>query len=486
VRDTLGAELHHSLRRYAARVAVVDDRGVRLTYAELDRWSVAVAAQLAGLGIGAGDAVGIYLHNRAEFVVVDVAVARLGAVKVPVNPLLPPSTVEHVVRASGVRVLVTSSRLTAPTGVAVVDVDAGLAAPGHAVAEPASTAGPDDTAAIYFTGGTTGLPKGVVHSQRSTVAVLYAQLLEAEITQDEHLLLMTPLAHAAGLFALSALVRGAAVTIVDGFDAASALERVERDAVTWTFLVPTMIYRLLDVAGPGRRHGLRTVVYGAAPISPTRLADALAVFGPVFVQLYGQTECPNWGTKLAKSDHDPARPHLLGSCGQASIWADVMVDPDGEVLLRSPYLLDRYLDAPEATAAKFTDDGWIRTGDIGMLDDAGYLYLLDRKADMVVSGGMNVYCKEVEDALGRHPSVSRVAVIGVPHDDWGEAVHAVVVPAAGFSAPDLLEWARGELAGYARPKSVEVVDDLPETPFGKIDKKRLREPHWKGRSRGIA
>jgi fatty-acyl-CoA synthase len=219
----------------------------------------------------------------------------------------------------------------------------------------------------------------------------------------------------------------------------------------------------------------------------------------VFVQLFGQTECPNWGTRLAKDDHDPARPELLGSCGRASIMADVMVVDDageplpagetGEICLKAPYTLDEYLDAPEATAAKFVgrEDPaeWIRTGDIGFLGDGGYLYLRDRKNDMVISGGMNVYCREVEDALARHPSVARVAVIGVPHDDWGEAVHAVVVPAGELDVPALLTWARDELAAYARPKSVEIVEALPETPFGKIDKKELRAPHWAARDRAI-
>jgi fatty-acyl-CoA synthase/long-chain acyl-CoA synthetase len=219
------------------------------------------------------------------------------------------------------------------------------------------------------------------------------------------------------------------------------------------------------------------------------------MFGPVFVQLYGQTEAPNWGTRLAKTDHDLARPHLLSSCGQASIMADVQVVDDqgtpapagetGEICLRAPYTLDGYLDDPQATADKFLGD-WIRTGDIGLLDEHGYLYLRDRKNDMVISGGMNVYCREVEDVLTRHPSVRAAAVIGIPHEDWGEAVHAVIVPATDrFSDSELLSWARDRLAGYARPKSVELVEALPETPFGKVDKKILRAPYWTDRDRAI-
>jgi fatty-acyl-CoA synthase/long-chain acyl-CoA synthetase len=512
VRTTLGEEFDHAFRRYRARVAV-EYAGRRWTFCDVDRWSAAVALQLADHGVRPGDAVALHLRNCVEFVVADVAVARLGAVKVPVNPLLPPSTVEHVLRASGARVVVRGTSLAPAGQVPALVVDdgggrprardevlvppppPGRPPPGAAPAPPRPGIGPGDRAAIYFTGGTTGLPKGVVHTQASTVALHRAQLLEAEITADDRLLLATPLAHAAGLFAQSALIRGATSVIEPGFDAERVLEMLRDNGITWTFLVPTMLYRLLDAAGGSAEHALRTVVYGAAPIAPSRLAAALDVFGPVFVQLYGQTECPNWGTRLAKSDHDPARPELLGSAGQASIDADVQVVSDsgeplpagetGEICLRSPYTLECYLDDPDATAAKFLPAGWIRTGDVGFLDEDGYLHLRDRTSDMVISGGMNVYCREVEDALARHPAVARVAVIGVPHEDWGEAVHAVVVPGPAFDAADLLEWARDELAGYARPKTVEVVDALPETPFGKIDKKVLRAPHWAGRDRAI-
>ncbi|WP_181781086.1 class I adenylate-forming enzyme family protein [Pseudonocardia pini] len=500
MRPTLGAEFEAAFARYRERTAVeVGERS--WSFADLDRWSAAVADQLRGLGVGAGDAVALHLTNGVEFVVADVAVARLGAVKVPVNPLLPAATVAHIVRASTARVVIGATSLGGSADLWVSDDGAPppgdpLAAPGDVPPPERQAVGPADRAGIYFTGGTTGLPKGVVHTQATAVAVQYAQIVEAEIGQEDRLLLTTPLAHAAGLFAQSALIRGATTVVEPGFDAARTLELLRTRGITWTFLVPTMIYRLLDLAGHGApAPALRTVVYGAAPIAPTRLARALATFGPVFVQLYGQTECPNWGTRLAKSDHDPARPELLGSCGRASIMADVaVVSPDGtplpsgetgEICLRSPYTLESYLDDPAATAAKFLPDGWIRTGDVGFLDAAGYLYLRDRTSDMVISGGMNVYCREVEDALVRHPSVARVAVIGVPHEDWGEAVHAVVVPRPGFSAAELTEWARGELAAYARPKSVEVVDDLPETPFGKIDKKVLRAPHWAGRDRAI-
>lgn len=494
MRTTLGAEFAAALRRHRDRIAV-ESVGRRWTFGDVDHWSRAVAAQLRTLGVEAGDAVALYLGNGVEFVVTDVAVALLGAVKVPVNPLLPVDTVRHIVTATRARVVVVDPGLPAGGDLPAPVLLVGDLATDGELAAPSAPVGPDARAAIYFTGGTTGRPKGVVHTQASAVAVQYAQLLEAEIVQDDRLLLTTPLAHAAGLFAQSALIRGATSVIEPGFDAEHVLEALRARGITWTFLVPTMLYRLLDALDGPEALALRTVVYGAAPITPGRLARALEVFGPVFVQLYGQTECPNWGTRLAKDDHDPARPDLLDSCGRASIMADVAVVDEhfafaptgdtGEVCLRSPYVLEGYLDDPAATTDKFLPGGWIRTGDVGFLDAGGYLHLRDRYADMVISGGMNVYCREVENVLAGHPAISQVAVIGVPHEDWGEAVHAVIVPDGAADIDEILNWSRGRLAAYARPKSAELVDDLPVTPFGKVDKKALRAPHWAHRDRSI-
>lgn len=519
MRQSLRDAFDHSLTLNSSAVAI-EFGSRRTTYSELDSWADAVAAQLAGFGIGPGDAVAIYLHNCPAFFAVDIAIARLGAVKVPLNYMLPTSTVSHCLQKANARVLITGTRLAEAARAAAADLpelifveaceDGSTVPSGDSVlvGEPAAESRPapvpelgeavtpESPAALYFTGGTTGLPKGVLHSQASTLAFHYAQLLEAEILQDERLLLMTPLAHAAGLFGQSALIRGATIVLTDGFDADDTARMLTESRITWVFLVPTMIYRLIDILeGSDRELELRTIVYGAAPIAPSRLKQALALFGQVFVQLYGQTESPNWGTRLGKKDHDTTRPHLLGSCGQASIMADVKIIDDsgqrlgstetGEICLRTPYLLDRYIDAPEATEEKFLD-GWIKTGDIGMLDAEGYLYLLDRKSDMVISGGMNVYCREVEDVLTTHPSIKDVAVIGIPHPDWGEAVHAVVVAAGpDFDAQEVIAWTRDRLAAYARPKSIEVVPSLPETPFGKVDKKVLRAPHWSEQARAI-
>jgi fatty-acyl-CoA synthase/long-chain acyl-CoA synthetase len=516
MRASLWEEFSHSFATHSERVAVRMGAS-ELTFAEVDAWSGAIAEQLAAAGVGRGDCVALYTHNCIDFVVADVAVARLGAVKVPVNFMLPPATIAYMLERSGARALIYSDRLAVAVGEAV-GVRPGMpcfqcgpaselllegAHPLAAFDGPRpdapseGAAGAAAPAAMYFTGGTTGHPKGVLHTQASTVALHYAQMLEAEITDGDRLLLMTPLAHAAGLFAQTALIRGATTVLSDGFDAEAAVDLLAEEEITWTFLVPTMLYRVLDrlAESAPRELPLRTVVYGAAPISPNRLAQALEAFGPVFIQLYAQTECPNWGTRLTKRDHDLSTPDLLGSCGRASIMADVKVVDEsgrtlgagetGEVCLRSPYTLQEYVGDLEATRAKFLDD-WIRTGDVGVMDEAGYLYLKDRKNDMVISGGMNVYCREVEDVMIEHEHVHAVAVIGIPHDDWGEAVHACVVRADdGLTDADLIRWSRARLAAYATPKTVEFVESLPETPLGKIDKKALRAPYWEGRSRAI-
>lgn len=512
MRETLWQVFAHSLRVHRHRTAVCLDSD-SVTYADLDDWSLAVAQQLANSGVSIGDPVGLYLRNCLEFIVADLAIARLGAVKVPINYMLPDQTVHYILTATHAKAVVFSAELGDPVGPVgparfVVgkptadDVPAlvGRGTPARPLEHNPEPDG-SSVAAIYFTGGTTGRPKGVVHTQRSSVALHYAQMLEGEVGDSDRLLLMTPLAHAAGLFAQSALIRGASIVLTDGFEAGDAVRLLDRHRITWTFLVPTMIYRMLDALAARSSDpreattALRTVVYGAAPISPARLDQALKVFGPVFVQLYGQTECPNWGTRLGKADHDPSKPQLLTSCGQPSIMADAKIVADdgtelraneiGEICLRSPYLLESYLDDVEATRAKFLD-GWIRTGDIGLMDNDGYLYLKDRKNDMIITGGLNVYGREVEDVLSAHPDVASVAVIGIPNPDWGEAVHAVVVATGpGLTAAELLAWARPKLSAYATPKSVEFIDRLPETPFGKIDKKALRAPYWADAARAI-
>jgi fatty-acyl-CoA synthase len=241
---------------------------------------------------------------------------------------------------------------------------------------------------------------------------------------------------------------------------------------------------------------LKLVVYGAAPISPSLLAEAMEIFGPVFLQLYAQSEAPMTVTTLATRDHDPDRPGQLLSCGFPMVGVQVKLLDDagapvavgdvGEICVRGPLVMDGYWRRPEETAAAFRD-GWLRTGDLAREDERGYLYIVDRKKDMIISGGFNVYPKEVEDALASHPDVAQAAVFGVPDARWGEAVKAVIVPWPGRS-PDvdaIIAFVRSTKGAVNTPKSIDVIDEMPETALGKPDKQALRAPYWQEARRNV-
>jgi long-chain acyl-CoA synthetase len=281
-------------------------------------------------------------------------------------------------------------------------------------------------------------------------------------------------------------------------DPAAILDAVARHRITNLLLVPAVIQRLL--AAPGVEDtdfsSVRAIVYGASPITDDVLVKGLQRFGCEFLQVYGLTETTGSITQL--DDHDPVhRPELLRSCGKPYPWVRVrIVDKDGvdvptgtvgELWTRSPQNMLGYWNNPDATAATVTPDGWLKTGDAGYADDAGYIYLHDRLKDMIVSAGENVSPAEVENVLMTHPGVGDVAVIGVPDERWGEAVKAIVVPAAGTSPSEaeLIAYARERLAGFKLPKSVDFADALPRTPSGKLLKRTLREPYWEGVGRQI-
>ncbi len=511
---TLRAVLVNALRVNAARPAVVAG-GRTWTYAELDDASDRLAATLHDLGVRPEVPVALMMSNTAEYAVADLAIVKLGAAKVPLNDMLSADEATYILRDSGAVVaLATPSQVEVATthlqrgedlrAVVTVDGEAsrvpGTLTWSAALGDqprpaPPADVSPTGVGLVMYTGGTTGRPKGVVHRQQQLTLNLLAHRVETEIRTDERLLLSSPLPHSAGFLLQTALTAGALTHIERGFDAVAVLEAVERDRVSYLFMVPTMIYRLLDQAAlsQGDYSVLRTILYGAAPISPERLGEGLARFGPVFVQLYGQSEAPNFITRLPREAHvtDEASAHRLRSCGRPVTTARVrIVDEDGadcppgtpgEVAALTPYTMTGYHGLPEATE-KTLRDGWLFTGDVGYLDDESYLYLLDRKNDMIISGGMNVYSSEVEAAVREVDGVGQVAVVGVPHPDWGEAVVAFVVPDPGTTLDEeaVRAHCRDRLSAYKRPKAVTPVDALPLTAYSKVDKKKLRAswPGW--------
>ena len=298
-------------------------------------------------------------------------------------------------------------------------------------------------------------------------------------------------------------MKGATQVLAHGFDPADILATIAELQITHTWMVPTQIKMILDspALDSADLSTLKTIVYGGAPMYVEDLKEAIRRIGPIFVQLFAQTESPMTGTYMRAPEHILEGPgsERLASCGHARSGMEVAILDDdqrrlppgetGEICIRGPALMNGYWNSPDATAETLRH-GWLRTGDIGRMDEAGYVYILDRTKDMVISGGLNVYPREIEEVLLRHPAITQAAVIGVPDDKWGEAVKAVVV-ANGASDGRALEeaaviaFAAEHLAGYKKPKSVDFVDDLPKTTYGKIDKKAIRAPYWAGRDRMV-
>ncbi|WP_077146072.1 class I adenylate-forming enzyme family protein [Sphingopyxis sp. KK2] len=479
-----------SLKRNGPRPAVTADDST-LTYAELDALSDRLAMFLGERGVERDVAVALYLRNSAEYVVAEFAILKLGAVRVPLNELMGGPELAYCLDHSGAKVLIADADLAraAPDDEHRIDILVGetAALSSLAVGWAEAVAGEglfatraaaaDDTAIIAYTGGTTGRPKGVRHSYGRMAWNLFSHINCLDIRTEEVMLLTTPLPHSSGYHMVAGLLQGAHVIIERRFDPDRFFALCREDGVTWTMMVPTMLYRLLDhpAAGGGDHSRLNTIVYGAAPISRPRLEEGLRKFGKVFLQIYGQTECPNLITTLGKDDHE--RPELLASCGRAVPLVALRLQPEGadagEVEVSSPYLLTEYY-RDEGATRQAVDEGWLKTGDLGRIED-GYLFLVDRAKDMIISGGMNVYSTEVEAVLREHGSVREAAVVGLPHADWGEAVTAIVVADEGVAAEDIRLFAKARLSAYKVPKTVQIVERLPLTQYGKIDKKRIRE-----------
>ena len=513
--QSLGGLFVSALKRHASRVAVISPSGEQVTYRQLDEQSTRLANALNAHGLGAGSVVAILLRNCVEFIVADLAVMKLGAAKVPLNSLLATSNVSYMLQHSGAAALITHTSLvhlfaaddqrTSAVSVRIALND-GPPTPGgfaewktvidsaspHAVRREAPA---DSLGLIIYTGGTTGEPKGVVHRQDALVHNILSQVIMSEIAPDERMLISTPLPHSAHLLCQAGLLRGATIWLLERFDPAVALQLIGEQRLTWCFMVPTMIYKLLDSVALGTHDvsSLRTILYGASPITRPRLVHALEVFGPIFLQIYGQTEAPNFITALSKQDHTVRELQL--SCGQPVLATQVRIgDRDGrelplgevgEVQVRSVYTLEEYHHDPGNSAAVYTDQ-WLHTGDLGYQNESGHLFLVDRLKDMVITGGMNVYSTEVENVIQSFPGVSQVVVIGVPDEQWGEAVTAFVVATSGRIDVDaLLGHCRTQLARYKVPKTVNVVAQIPLTPYLKPDKKALRAKFWSGTGRAI-
>ena len=362
----------------------------------------------------------------------------------------------------------------------------------------------DDTVLLIYTSGTTGVPKGVMLGNEDQLEQARTQALSHASVQTDRMLIVMPFYHIGGpTELLSYLVVGATIVLHRTFDAAAILQSIGSLQVTSAHLAPTMITMMLEVQDktPYDLSSLHTVCYASAPMSVALSLRARAVFGPIFMQIYGMTEA-GLGTTLLKHQHilegTEAEIKRLASAGQAYLGTELKIVADdgiecaagevGEVCMRSRSVMQGYWRKPEATADAVRS-GFLHTGDMGFLDDENFLFIVDRKKDMIISGGENIYSREVEEALLLHPAVSEVAVIGAPDEKWGESVAAVVVCKCGASVTqeELVEHCRQLIAGYKRPKIVKFVDEMPRVPStNKIDKRALRAPFWANQARQVS
>lgn len=511
---TTGDIITSVLRRFPDRVAFSQD-GVEWTYRKAEDTLARWVAVLLDRGLRPGEGVGLLSPNRAEAWLGQVAPPLAGGRYTALHPLGSLDDHLYACDEAELRFLMVDPAYGERAGQLLEKSDAveavftfGPCDVGEnindlAAAVPSSrldrgSHGPDDTCYLLYTGGTTGVPKAAVLSERAIANLALGTALGWDLPGRIRYLAVAPISHAAGMPILPTLMRGGTVVLHRKFDPAAWIETAAAEQITFSLLVPTMIYAILDQPGldAADLSRLETVMYGASPIAPARLAEGIQRIGPVFCQLYGQTESAGQGTSLWKHQHDPADLRRLTSCGTPMPFTRVAVLDDdsrpvpdgspGEICLQGRSVMDGYWKQPELTASTLAG-GWLHTGDIGVRDEEGFFYLVDRKKDMIVSGGFNVFPREIEDVLCEHPAVSSAAVIGVPDDKWGEAVKALVVlrPDVHVEAEPLIALVREKKGPVYVPKTVEFVDSLPLTPVGKADKKVLRARYWKGHDRQI-
>lgn len=455
-----------------------------------------VAGWLCAQGVQPGDRVAIYMKNCPDYLIVLYGIWMAGAAAVPVNAKLHSKEAGYIFDNSGAAVAFASPELaqglTAQGACKIVQSDVAMAAAdGYPpIAEIHHRSG-DDLAWLFYTSGTTGTPKGVriTHGMLLSMALCYGADVD-QVRGTDAALYAAPLSHGAGLYNLMHVRAGArhVCPVSGGFDVDEIVDLAEHFENVHMFAAPTMVKRLTDgcKASGARGVGLRTIVYAGGPMYNADIIEAVDWFGPVFVQIYGQGECPMGITALSREDvadrSDPNWRLRLASVGRAQAAVEVRIgDADGnalpageigEIMVRGATVMPGYWQNPEATA-KTLKEGWLMTGDIGSLDEAGYLTLQDRSKDMIITGGSNVYPREVEEVLLSHPQVVEVSVVGRPHPEWGEEVVAFVVGEATDAALDDLCLAN--IARFKRPKAYLRLQELPKNNYGKVLKTALRE-----------
>ena len=494
----------------------------RLSYAQFNARANRLANALQHLGVRQGENVALLQYNCPEMLESMFACFKAGLGAVPINFRLHPTEFAYIIANSEARAIILSpefneavldTRKEIPETVHIVSLSRKekqllnyeeLLSNGSEEFQDVSV-NPDDVAWLFYTSGTTGRPKGAMLTHRNLLAMTLAYYADyGQLGCEDAILHAAPLSHGSGLYALPNVAKAANNVILESksFEPELVFRTIQQQGITNMFAAPTMVKLLVDHPGVAKYdiRSLKSLIYGGGPMHVEDLRTAITKLGPCLTQLYGMGETPMTITYLPQKDHiaegTPDQLKRLASAGIPRTGVDVqMVTPEdaeapsgqmGEVVVRSDVVMRGYWHDPAATAETLRH-GWLHTGDVGYMDRDGYLYLMDRSKDMIISGGENIYPREIEETLIQHPAVREVAVIGVPDEKWGESVKAVVslVPDQTVTEEELIDFCKARLASYKKPKSVDFIEEIPKNNYGKVMKRELRERYWKGKKRQI-
>jgi acyl-CoA synthetase (AMP-forming)/AMP-acid ligase II len=513
----LGTIITRSARYWPDQIAVADSQA-RLTYAQLERRSNRLASGLGTLGVGAGEHVAILAANRVELVEAEVALYKAAMVKVPINARLSLDEVVRVLEDSCSVALITDASFAQALATRRAQLpllrqlivlegeggDLGYAALLERGSEARLDLDPADDAlaVLHYTSGSSGVLKAAMLSFGNRKALVRKSIASPTRRSGpgDVMAHVGPITHASGMQIMPLLAVGACNLLLERYDDRLLLETIQRERVTRLFLVPAMINRLVNYPGVERfdLSSLKLVMYGAAPMAPALVKKAIELFGPILAQGYGAGETCSLVTVLTEQDHlvEDGDYQRLASCGRCYFETDLRVVNEafedvapgevGEIVVKGPDVMQGYWRAPALTA-EVMRDGYYLTGDLATVDAQGYVFIVDRKKEMIISGGFNVYPSEVEQVIYGFAEVFEVAVVGVPDAQWGEAVRAVVVlkPGAQLQADELIERCGRVLAGFKKPRGVDFVSELPKNPNGKVVRRLVRDTYWQHSERRI-
>jgi len=508
-------------RYWGSKTAVVDGEN-RFSFNQVDERANRLANGLLNLGYQNNNHVATLMKNRFQFLEIYFAQQKLNSVRITLNTRLSPEELMWQINDSEVDYLIVDREhlgpiqsikpnLTTVKEFIAIDCESQGFIPYETILSRGGAETPElptdeaDLGRIGYTAGTTGKPKGIMTPKRSEIAIMRNLLFDniQHLNHTDVFLGLQPLYHAVWTYILPCWIKGATHVITHDFSPASALDLIQKERVTILKTVPTVLTRIFDFPGIINfdLKSIHTIIYGASPIPIEKLKKGIELFGSIFIQNYGQAEAPMTICTLNKEDHiiddDPTNTGRLSSVGRPYTMVevrvlddegnDVAVGESGEVAVKADHVMTGYWKQPAEVTQGVMKNGWLLTGDIGRLDEQGYLYLVDRKKEKIITGGLNVFPNEVEQVIYRHPAVFQAAVFGIPNKDWGESVTAAVVlkPDSPVGESELIDFCKQHLARYKVPKKVFFHESLPKSATGKILRRELREPFWKDSQRRI-